>query len=572
MQCALESANFRRTVLRQPWLWLHYAVSLALLVFRRISQTLRLRLRKEAHRGLKQWPEWLDSKPLPAGVPQPLRFPSYAVRGADSRTAEFPPVFSAPADDPETALAHHRLGYCLAAALQDNAAVQRAAQQVAAWIGNTPAKSEPAWETYSCCERIVNLAVLLAIHPEVQGEIDPEKTRAFFADSLQWINSHLEYYGMARTNNHILNNARALVVAGSVQGVSEAVERGLLIFTHMSRSLFLPDGFLRERSSHYQWIVTNWLFDTLHFARATPALAAAAVQALDELTSLSRRVAQASGALAASLGDAATHIGDISPDAHPALTLQRLRSLYPDALTIPSGVPGRMDDWLLFSKGADALVVCGFPASYPIDYTTHGHSDLGSFIWLHQGQSVLVDSGRSSYAANITPRIQCGSQGHNTLQINGLGPLAESVLQAGRWLPTPYAKANIELAMTAGGFRLQHDGFARIARVGIHRRTVQLADDGLIVEDMIEGVADAAVEMFWHFPPEFAPDDKNSTCIAGAGLCLTVESAAADVRWQVAPFAAAYGDEQAAPVLCLAWQVTLPCTIKTVFRVSPCAE
>lgn len=570
---SLEWSNFRRVTLRSPWHWPGYALSLARLIGRRALNTARLRYRKAPHLGLKRPPEWLPTA-LPADALRArgaLAWPSYEITSA-THSCPLPQTNLAGQNDPEAILARYRWGVCLFATLAGGDAEAVALREVSDWLAVPPERQHAAWETYSCCERVVNLTVFLAARPQYQAAIDSGTLRGFFAESLAWIDSRLEYYGLARTNNHLLNNARAMVVAASLLGDQAALTRGLLIFARMSRELFSSAGFLRERSSHYQLVVANWLFDVLHFARHAVPTGSPAQDALRELEALGGRVAAASRCLIQWLGDSGTHVGDISPDAHPAWTLRRLQMLYSDYLVGEGCEALTAGDWLLAGGGRNRLVASAFPAIFPFTYAHHGHHDLGSFVWIHDGRLVLADAGRTTYAGCEMARFQSGPEGHNTLTVDGLGPLSESLLDAGQWLPRPYATATVQMKAEADNFSVSHDGFARIPGVGAYRRSVRLVAEGLMVEDHLDGDTEVALEMYWHFPPGFVP--AGETAVVGYGLRVDIDASIDKLRplpaWKEYPFAAAYGESAAANMLTMRVAICLPGTISTIFRVTPC--
>ena len=575
-----EWGNFVRAERGRPWRWPRYAMGLALLVYRRFANALRLKVRGSNHRGLKEWPRWLGARNVgnrPRGEGS-LSFPRYP--GAlGNGAAEAVPELHLEAGDPEAYFATHRWGHCFRAALAGEMAARASLREARAWMQRPPGKNDAAWEPYSSCERVVNLAVMLAVHPGCldAGEVDKEIV-AFLDESVQWINSRLEFYGIERTNNHILNNARALVVGGSVLGDAAVVERGLVLFARMARELFLPGGFLRERSSHYQVVVANWLMDVLHFAPLLPLSRPSALAALAQLHALSGEVCSAT-ALLLDAGDGLdTHIGDISPDNHPAAARMRLLCLYPGRFQRVGRLPdGQCDDWLFVSDGRNSMLACGMPPACPIDYTTHGHADLGSFIWARGKQAVLVDAGRGSYVDGPATRRQCGPAGHNTLTIQGLAPVADSLLKNGRWCPRPYAKAAVSVKQTSGtGFSLTHNGFSRIPGLGVHSRSVMIDGDGVSVMDSVEGVGVVDIDIYWHFAPGFLPHGQSECVSADKSLTIHVQEDGRDLSasacsWEEYPYAAAYGDVQSAFMVHSKSRVSLPWRVKTTFKVTPCA-
>jgi len=578
-----EWGNFVCVARKRPWLWPRYAGGLMRLVFRRFASTLRLRISGSDHRGLKRWPSWLGSRIAGEIVSEysKLSFPEYPFASRE-RSAQSVPQLRFDANDPEAYFARHRWGNCFLAVLESDAVAEAALADALLWIQNSPPKNDAAWEPYSSCERVVNLAVMLSVHPGCRRTIEAKheaEVADFFAESIGWINSHLEYYGIARTNNHILNNARALVVAGSVLGNEAVVERGLLLFARMAKELFQPGGFLRERSSHYQCVVTNWLLDTLHFAHSVSISRKLGRRAMAELVALSESVSRATALLVSACDGLNTHIGDISPDNHPAAATLRLRCLYPRVFAEACGsADGRRDDWLFVSNRKHRLLTCGMPIEYPLEYTTHGHSDLGSFVWAYDRQPVLVDSGRSSYLNDTCSRLQSGPAGHNVLTVQGMGPLSESLLANGRWYPRPYAKAAISFEhKTGAGFFLKHDGFARIPGLGPHSRSVLIEGEGIAVLDTLEGTGVVDVEIYWHFAPGLLPLEKSRCSAVVRGLWILVEEDGGDLepltfQWEEYPYAAAYGDVQQAFVLHTKRTVSLPWSVRTTLKVMQCAE
>ena len=80
---------------------------------------------------------------------------------------------------------------------------------------------------YSAGERLTNLLVFLAAMPTAErARFVTPRLCEFLRESVAWIFRHVEYYGRTETNNHVLNNARALVVGGSVTGAKSHFLRG----------------------------------------------------------------------------------------------------------------------------------------------------------------------------------------------------------------------------------------------------------------------------------------------------------------------------------------------------------
>ena len=335
---------------------------------------------------------------------------------------------------------------------------------------------------------------------------------------------------------------------------------------------------MRGRSSHYQCVVMNWLMDTVHFSRTIHLSHKSARTARGELEKMSLRVIAATELLITAMnGMSATHIGDISPDNHPVATVSRLRYLYSKWFQENKiAVNGYKDDWLFAADYKSQLIMCGMPTQYPSEYATHGHSDLGSFVWSFNRNYILVDSGRASYVVDETTKLQCSQMGHNSLAVNGLPALSDSLLTKGIWRPKPYCNATVNIEQKLPkGFILSHDGFSRIPRVKTHTRSVQILGDGIEIIDTLLGSGKVEIELYWHFALGLKPHAHHPNLLSGADYEILIEEVASgvgDVVWLAYPFSAAYGKVESAYMRRTKYSVSLPWSVKTKMKVMQCAE
>jgi hypothetical protein len=575
----VEWANFLQVTAHRPLFWILYLFDFIRLVFRRVLYMAHLRVVGSGHRGIKQWPKWLGTKSLTvkAAHSDELHLPDYLHIKVEALPVKMPKL-QFEKDDCEAYFSANRWGNCILGSLYGRTVAESAIANVLDWINNQPVRNDPAWEPYSASERVVNLAVMLSVHQEIWKNLvceDKGKVVRFFVDSAQWIHDRLEYYGTQRTNNHILNNARAIIVAGSLLDDRPLIERGLKLFIKMSKLIILQDGSLRERSSHYQCIVTNWLLDVVRFAPMDSSYSDEAKVNSNELEVLAGRMRYTTGMI---LGHSATlqsYIGDISPDSHPVLSQYRFSVLYGDKEVSRDESSHKSDDWISIKSGENMLLACAMPTSYPIKYNTHGHDDLGSFIWAFGKQAILVDRGRSSYKLDKVDYFQCGASSHNTIKINGLDPLSESIISFGEWLPTTYARASIDTYLEGkNGFAVSHSGFSRISKVGQHRRTVTIDNDNLEICDRIDGEGVVDIEFFWHFSTDLFPVSEGQLIIIGNELQTEIKTdfECKTSKWYFSPHSTSYGDCTEGSSLRLVTRIKLPWKGITKMRVTPCVE
>jgi hypothetical protein len=558
-----EWKGFSRACLLHPWRVPIVCFELAFLMYRRFHNQLLLRTIRDKHYGLKQFPSWLPKiQGLTPEEIQYLNFPSLAITLNSTDLGANKSSFDQ--GDQEWYFQKHRWASCIEMILRD-ALDEKEISSIRAWIASPPPKIDQAWEIYSCCERVANLSLLLSLYPQLQDQFDRDLLISFYVENGNWITTHLEYYGLEKTNNHFLNNGRALIIAGVVLNHESWIEAGLNIFRKFTPLLFGSDGFLREGSSHYQLVVAGWFFDGLEFAKMQVNFVKN-----DPLLLLSSKVGAACRKLSIALPDMATHIGDISPDIHPKLSLARLRALYSPWLAVNQTelklnfIPSK--EWF-FTHTATDTVIARWVKRWPCDWTTHAHADLGSFIWRRQKKWILVDPGRISYAVNGGQQLRAKS--HNTIIINGVPPLAESVLNAGIWYPKFYTQAQIEfLAGKEGGLSLTHNGFSRAIPNLIHMRKLSLTDDGLKIIDNLQGSGAVQVELIWNFPPEFVPLKKNligDDEVQVDLICKDSKQVAYYTQAEQYTYSGSYGEGMLAYRMIVICKLELPCLIETQF-------
>ena len=562
---SIEWKGFSRACLSQPWRIPFILLELAILIFRRVRNHLILLSTKDKHYGLKQFPSWLPKiqRITPAAI-QKLNFLSLTIKPHPIDFSVNKKLFYQ--DDKEGYFQKHRWSSCIEMILGDTID-EDIISAVGGWIASPPPKADQAWETYSCCERIANLTVLLSCFPKMQDDFERDHLITFYTDHGNWILSHLEYYGLEQTNNHFFNNGRALIIAGVVLNHQPWIEAGLNIFRKFAPLLFGIDGFLREGSSHYQLVVAGWYFDGLKFAQTKVNFVES-----DPLIQLAYLVGAACQQFAVALPDMATHIGDISPDIHPKLSLARLIALYSHWLAssqTDSGLVSRSSKEWFFTHIATDTVIARWVKEWPLGWTTHAHADLGSFVWRHQNKWILVDPGRIDYTAKGNQQLWAKS--HNTILINGVPPLSESVLSSGIWYPKFYTHAQIESAAYGEGkLTLTHDGFCRVIPSLIHTRKLSLTDRGLTVVDSLQGSGVVKVQFIWNFPPEFSLLKNN---LIGDGevqvdlVCKDSRQTFHRVQPEQYTYSRSYGDGVPAYRMIMNCELDLPFSIETQFIV-----
>ena len=116
------------------------------------------------------------------------------------------------------------------------------------------------WESYTVGERIAN-SILLSQCKDIT--LSPMVRKAII-EQVQLLMTRLEYFG-SQTGNHVFNNSRAIYLAGSFFKCEPWCNFAETVMRKELPRLVTSDGFLREGSSHYQFLFTRWVLEVLFF-------------------------------------------------------------------------------------------------------------------------------------------------------------------------------------------------------------------------------------------------------------------------------------------------------------------
>src|SRR5439155_17273021 len=109
-----------------------------------------------------------------------------------------------------------RVMVCWLAERPGPATVRDATEHVLDWIRSGPRdRRHVAWQSYNVSERMVHWLLLLLVAETQAPLAAPEAAtiRESILCQADHLLGHLEYHGPDRTNNHLLNNGRALYMA-----------------------------------------------------------------------------------------------------------------------------------------------------------------------------------------------------------------------------------------------------------------------------------------------------------------------------------------------------------------------
>jgi hypothetical protein len=428
-------------------------------------------------------------------------------------------------------------------------------------------EAEGEWDAYSASEQISRSLIFLSTLPRSEASsLVTDAFVRFLCRTLERLHAHLEYYGLQRTNNHILNNARALMIGGNALECQAAADAGFRLFREFLPRLVGPHGHLRERSSHYQLIVTQWLLDAAKFSRDQ--------HHRSFLQEAGKRMLIGCGELIGQNGELCALVGDISPDCAPAATVAILETLYPECWPPedPAGTNEPGSGWYRIAASQSVLFGNYGGDTFPPDYPTHGHNDRLSCVWLCEGVELLADAGRMRYTADPISASQLRASAHNVPIVNGFAPQCESLRPPGDWWPRPYADARIDASI---GPRTR-----RATPVWRHTRTFAVDVSMLNVTDRFDGSGISEITLCWNFGETIKTFDEETMTLRGDRWTITMSSKAHDEASRVTPQSVVlvpqilskhYGSSIKALGLQLTFRLQLPSTIETTFSAHACA-
>jgi uncharacterized heparinase superfamily protein len=324
-----------------------------------------------------------------------------------------------------------------------------------------------------------------------------------------FLEDNIEYH---LRNNHIIENARALFIAGSFFNDKKSrrwQKKGLQILWKELRHQVHDDGGQFELSPMYHAVVLlNYIDVVLVLRSLNDNVPDWVTTRLGKMVRFLQLMQMPDNEIAF-LNDSAQGV-----TASTSLIMQAFRKI--DFLTenfdsrATSKLTSLSESGYFIFQSSDGQNKCIFDCGKlgPDYQPGHGHCDALSFVWSHQGQRVIVDSGVDDYYRPDEWRAYYRStRAHNTIEINGKE-------QSEIW-------GNFRVGRRAHPFGVQihdddalpfvqgsHNGYFSLSEKVQHRRSIGLLREKfLIIFDEIIGEREHDIESFFHFHPDFQIKD-----------------------------------------------------------------
>lgn len=437
-------------------------------------------------------------------------------------------------DDQETSFALHRFGWLLKSYVNSQVSDDDVVTIICDWINRVPNQSDAiGWDSYSVSERLVNWILLLEnlqVSDLVQDHVD--EVRHSISTQVEYLWHRLEYRG-GDTNNHLINNARALYIAGNYLQDAEILGIGRIILEQESERMFFESGFLREGSSHYQLLLARSFLEIFWFARKNH----------DDvfLQTIEGRVKKIWHAACFFLQDSQFPVfGDLSPDFTPDFHfgIGAVGNLLFDEKALARTVDGKgwhtlfpgVNDYLVshdfspvkglteypdagyyrYSNDCYTLYIYVNPTGY-VPGWSHGHADVGNFVLYWKDRPVLIGTGRSSYRDTPEGRYGRSVCSHNAIAVDGREPCVVHGLNG---IPAAMSKAYLqpqpivdkELQNEVLSISIAYAGIARWINSGEVKREFKCRPDELVISDTVHGKGRHRINTYFQMAEGYHPE------------------------------------------------------------------
>lgn len=415
------------------------------------------------------------------------------------------------------------------------------------WMEANPRGTLVAWHPYPTSLRIVNW---------LKSELGDCDILESLYQQAAFLYRNLETHVMG---NHLLENARALVVAGSYFGTQgEAprwLARGLDIYTQETPEQVLADGGFFERSPMYHALMLEGYLDVLNVLPASHPLhrelRAVATGMHDFLVSM-------------------TH-----PDGHIALFNDATEEIAPptDALSRYAvavlGCPAEersafpVAGYFVYRDSNMYFVIDGGDVG-PEYLGAHAHADIFSFELSLNGLRMVVDTGVFEYASGAMRDFVRGTRAHNTVQV-------DDVDQVECWGSFRVARRssphNVAFEQDEAGFRFRgsFSGYSELIGDGIvHHRRAEFDRAGrrLNVVDEIEGRGEHRVVSRVHLHPDVRVSREDRVLVLRrAGAVIFVNTPDVPFVIEDGWYCPAFGVREKTCVIAFGGSTSLPVTV-----------
>lgn len=436
------------------------------------------------------------------------------------------------------------------------------ARLCAEWIGRNSPGRGVGWHPYPTSRRIANWCKLF-------DESAPASLHASLYQQAGYLARNLETY---LSGNHLLENARALVLAGFYFGdrgeAPDWLHRGLDIYRQELPDQVLPDGGHYERSPMYHAQVLVGCLDVLNVLPDDHELRPLFCETARRMSRFLQGLVHPDGDI--SLFNDATLDGAPGPIPIDAYARAIGDTGSDDHASRPRLDPYPETGYYAYRAGPLTLVLDAGPLASD-HQPAHGHADVFSYELSIAEQRMVTDSGVYQYRPGEMRTFSRSTQAHNTVEVDGTdqAEVWGSFRVARRFEPV------VEEADDAdGGFRFagRFEGYSTLIGDGIvHHRVLSCRRDGhhLRVDDRVDGEGAHEVVSRIHLHPSVEARRTSEGFVLRRGRMSMELTASVDIDVEVGWYCPGFGVRERRDVLTLGGRTRLPTEISYQMSIEP---
>jgi uncharacterized heparinase superfamily protein len=413
------------------------------------------------------------------------------------------------------------------------------------WIENNSVGRGTGWHPYPTSLRLINWCRA--------GFQQSELLESIYEQSA-YLYRNLETYVYG---NHLLENARALVLAGMyLRGQGEAnqwLERGLALYRKETPEQILEDGFHFERSPMYHALVLEGYLDVLNVLPDEHPDRQWLESSARDMTDVLISIVHPDGTLAL-FNDATQEIA-----LPPSQLLRYSREVLSYEPT--RGVCFSESGYFVHRDDELFLMIDG-GAPGPEYLMAHAHADIFSYELSVREHRFIVDTGVYEYAAGPMRQYVRSTTAHNTVCVDQTDQIEcwNSFRVARRFTP-----GDVSFTTTGEDSRFEgrFDGYATLIGDNIsHQRRIRTDrnDRSITVEDEVRGQGKHSIESSVHLHPDVVVDEEQLQ-LTREGVTCKIAVEKGTVRWKEGWYCPQFGVRRRNKVLVLGEETSLPTQI-----------
>lgn len=363
-------------------------------------------------------------------------------------------------------------------------------------------------DIYSASERLSNLILFICYHKF--SNYNFEELKKIILAHIEIIIRNIEYKKNL-TNNHILNNFRALILSSIFINDKKLFKSSIKSFINFYSLIFDNDGQIREGSSHYHLVIHNWIEDIYFFSKNS------FFENKNDMTDSIKKISEylykvrlTSSLFAKLYYDYEINIGDISPDLHPKFILNKITNLYLFEFKNKKNNNIFNSNWA-FICNKKLTFISKVSKNIIINNNFHHHNDLTSFILLSETVPIIIDLGKFDYTKSNISLFHHSSFSHNCLFVNEMGLYPQFFFK--NFLPKNYFTKLIKpnsFIKLKNGFKIITNGFKRYDLLSKYSRKFNLYKNILYIEDEINTSKSKTINLIFNLGKKLKLISKNN--------------------------------------------------------------